>query len=114
MQGSRSPSEWGHKEANPPPTSARGARRTVTEQDLQRLCTSTLPVDEVYIGSGAEKLGIPRSKWATPFRYGPDEIRDVPLLKYKDYLDESGLVRAVEELEGITLLCECGAAEGCH
>ena len=29
-------------------------------------------------------------------------------------MDESGLVRAVEELEGMTLLCECGAAEGCH
>ena len=29
-------------------------------------------------------------------------------------MDESGLVRAGEELEGMTLLGECGATEGCH
>ena len=86
----------------------------LTEQDVYRLRTSTLPTDEVYIGHGWGSRVSQGLCGQTPSSVSRGRTVMLLLLEYEDYLDESGLGRAVRKLQGKTLLCECGGDEGCH
>jgi len=69
---------------------------------------------DVYCGRGSRKLGLPRSKWANPFRIGRDGTREQVIAKHRSWLPtQPHLIAALDELRGRTLGCHC-APEACH
>jgi hypothetical protein len=69
---------------------------------------------DVYCGRGSRKLRLPPSKWANPFRIGPDGTREQVIAKHKRWiLNQPQLLAALEELRGQTLGCHC-APQACH
>ncbi len=69
---------------------------------------------DVYCGRGSRRLGLPRSKWANPFRIGRDGTREQVIAKHKRWLPtQPHLIAALDELRGQTLGCHC-APEPCH
>jgi hypothetical protein len=69
---------------------------------------------DVYCGRGSRKLGLPRSKWANPFRIGRDGTREQVIAKHKSWLPtQPQLIAALDALRGRTLGCHC-APEACH
>lgn len=68
---------------------------------------------DIYCGRGSRRLGLPRSKWANPFRIGPDGTREEVIAKHKRWLPtQLHLMAALDELRGRTLGCHC--VEACH
>ena len=65
-----------------------------------------------YIRRGGR--GVESSKWANPFRIGPDGDREEVLEKYEGHLRSTGLKKEIGELEERTLLCHCGIHQRCH
>lgn len=53
------------------------------------------------------------SKWGNPYEIGKDGTRDDVIVKYCDYLRDSGLINDIEELRGFDLICWC-APKPCH
>lgn len=69
---------------------------------------------DVYCGRGSRNRGLPRSKWANPFRIGRDGTREQVIAKHKRWLpSQPQLLAALEELRGQTLGCHC-APKACH
>ena len=69
---------------------------------------------DIYCGRGSRKLELPRSKWANPFRIGPDGTREQVIAKHKQrVLRQPQLLACLDELRGRTLGCHC-APEPCH
>jgi hypothetical protein len=69
---------------------------------------------DVYCGRGSRRLGLAPSKWANPFRIGPDGTREQVIAKHKQWiLNQPEILAALEELRGQTLGCHC-APEACH
>jgi hypothetical protein len=69
---------------------------------------------DIYCGRGSRKLGLPRSKWANPFRIGPDGTREEVIAKHKGWIPtQPHLMAALDELRGRTLGCHC-APRACH
>jgi hypothetical protein len=69
---------------------------------------------DVYIGRANRRYGLPTSKWANPFRIGPDGTREEVLCKYRHWLfDQPGLMADLNELRGKRLGCWC-APKPCH
>lgn len=67
---------------------------------------------DVYIGraSGNYKA----SKWANPFKIGPDGSREEVIKKYANWiLSQPQLINSLSELEGKVLGCWC-KPESCH
>ena len=73
-------------------------RRKLTEDDVVLLRNGNLPKEIVYIGRGSNRWGLPRSKWANPFRMTSRATRDGVIADFERYLDESGLTKDLEEL----------------
>lgn len=68
----------------------------------------------VWIGNGLPKLGLRRSKWASPFVIGRDGDREECRERYREYLEGTPeLMRQLGFLRGATLVCTC-APEPCH
>ena len=60
---------------------------------------------EVGVPAGANYFGR-GSKWANPFRIGPDGDRATVIAKYARWLhDQHHLLRALDELRGRDLVC---------
>ena len=59
-------------------------------------------------------MGLPRSKWANPYRITADRSREEALVLYERFLGDSGFVGQVAELKGKTLLCHCVPGLRCH
>jgi hypothetical protein len=77
---------------------------------LQRRGGVVLRPYDVYIGRAMYQGGwrLPASKWANPFRIGPDGTRRDVLEKFERYLrDSPSLLRDLPELEGLRLGCWC-------
>jgi Domain of unknown function (DUF4326) len=69
---------------------------------------------DVYCGRGSHKLGLPRSKWANPFRIGHDGTREQVIAKHRSWLPtQPHLMAALAELRGRTLGCHC-TPQACH
>jgi Domain of unknown function (DUF4326) len=69
---------------------------------------------DVYCGRGSRKLGLPRSKWANPFRIGRDGTHEQVIAKHRSWLPtQPHLMAALDELRGRTLGCHC-APQACH
>jgi len=69
---------------------------------------------DIYCGRGSRKLGLPRSKWANPFRIGRDGTREQVIAKHRQLvLSQPQLLAALQALRGQTLGCHC-APEPCH
>ena len=69
---------------------------------------------DVYIGRANPRYRLPRSKWANPFKIGPDGDREQVIAKYRAYvLSRPDLVAARPELQGKVLGCWC-APPPCH
>jgi hypothetical protein len=67
---------------------------------------SGIPAGAIYIGRG--------SKWGNPFRIGPDGDRATVIAKYERWLrDQRHLLRALDDLRGLQLVCFC-APLACH
>lgn len=64
-----------------------------------------LPYNSIYIGRP--------SKWGNPFIIGKDGDREEVILKYKEYLFNSGLIDDIHEIEGKDLVCWCSPLP-CH
>jgi len=65
-----------------------------------------VPAGAVYIGRG--------SKWGNPFRIGPDGDRVTVITKHEHWLaDQHHLLRALDALRGLDLICFC-APLACH
>ena len=56
-------------------------------------------LDYVYIGRP--------TKWGNPYEIGEDGTREEVIVKYIDYLYESGLYKDIMELDGKILGCWC-------
>jgi hypothetical protein len=73
-----------------------------------------VPAGAVYIGRQMPWLGLPRSRWANPFKIGRDGSRAEVISKYRDYLlSRPQLMAALPELRGTDLACWC-SPEPCH
>ena len=69
---------------------------------------------DVYIGRANPRYRLGRSKWANPFKPGPDGDRDAVLAKYRDWIQtQPELLAQVGELRGKVLACWC-KPEACH
>lgn len=69
---------------------------------------------DVYIGRAMPRRGLKASRWANPFRIGPDGTRDEVIDKYAEWLDaQPELLACLPELAGKVLGCWC-APERCH
>jgi Domain of unknown function (DUF4326) len=67
---------------------------------------SGIPAGAIYIGRG--------SKWGNPFRIGPDGDRATVIAKHDHWLrDQHHLLRALDDLRGLHLVCFC-APLACH
>lgn len=68
----------------------------------------------VYIGRAVPRRRLAASKWANPFKIGPDGTRDEVIARYRAYLlARPDLVADVGSLQGQRLGCWC-APEACH
>ena len=73
-----------------------------------------VPAGALYIGRQMPWLGLPRSRWANPFKIGRDGSRAEVIGKYRDYLlSRPELMAALPELRGTDLACWC-SPEPCH
>lgn len=69
---------------------------------------------DVYIGRENLHHALQASRWANPFKIGPDGTRGEVLEKYGRYLrDTPRLVAALPSLLGKRLVCWC-SPRGCH
>jgi hypothetical protein len=69
---------------------------------------------DLYIGRANPRYRLGRSKWANPFKLGPDGDRDQVLAKYRDWIQtQPELLAQVGELRGKVLACWC-KPEACH
>jgi hypothetical protein len=69
---------------------------------------------DVYIGRQNRFPPFPRSRWANPYKIGPDGDRAQVIDQYAErFLFRPDLLAAVEELRSKTLACWC-APEACH
>lgn len=64
-------------------------------------------------GSEKEIFHYKSSKWANPFKVSQNCPLEASLKKYRQYLDDSGLINALEELRGYTMGCWCNSHK-CH
>jgi len=65
-----------------------------------------IPAGAIYIGRG--------SRWGNPFRIGQDGDRATVIVKYERWLvDQHHLLRTLDELRGLDLVCFC-APRPCH
>jgi hypothetical protein len=59
-----------------------------------------VPDDAVYVGRAMRFVGVPKSKWANPFKIGPDGGRIEVMEKYRAYLESRpDLLADLHELE---------------
>ena len=73
------------------------------------IATTEMTDGHIYIGRSA-RFG--PSKWGNPFKghvYG----RKNAILKYEEYLFKSGLIKEIDSLQGLILVCHC-APLPCH
>ncbi len=82
-------------------------------------CTHVVHVDEmththdIYIGRRNNRLGLPQSPFANPFRIGRDGTRDEVLARYRAWLlNRPDLMADIVQLHGRTLACFCAPPEG--
>jgi len=69
---------------------------------------------DIYIGRRNNRLGLPESIWANPYKIGPDGDRETVIEKYRAWLLRSPyLVLQIPELRGRNLGCYC-IPEPCH
>lgn len=69
---------------------------------------------DVYIGRAVPRRRLPRSKWANPFRIGPDGTREQVIQKYRTYLQtRHDLLQSLPVLANARLGCWC-APDPCH
>ena len=74
------------------------------------------PDNYVYIGRAMPRYKLPESKWANPYRIGPDGTRLEVLAEYDTALPEINggrLLQSVGELKGKVLVCWC-KPNPCH
>ena len=89
-------------------------RRKVTQEELRLLSQGSLGAEVgVYIGRGG-RGGVPRSKWANPYKVGVNGSRTEVIALYGKHLHDSGLHTQVGDLRGRVLLCHCREEEPCH
>lgn len=68
----------------------------------------------VYIGRANPRRGFKASKWANPFKIGPDGTRASAIEGFRLYLrGRLDLVMSIEELDGKVLGCWC-KPDACH
>lgn len=68
----------------------------------------------VYIGRANARYGLPQSKFANPFKIGPDGDRDQVIAKYRAYvLSRPDLLEALADINYARLGCWC-SPEKCH
>ncbi len=68
----------------------------------------------VYIGRAVPRRRLRASKWANPFKIGPDGTREEVIARYRAYLlERPDLLAEVSSLQGQRLGCWC-APEACH
>jgi hypothetical protein len=77
-----------------------------------------VPPGAVYIGDRMRRwaCGLPKSKWANPFKIIRDGTRDEVIEKFERWLGEpeqANLMAALPELRGKDLACWC-APKACH
>ena len=77
------------------------------------MCKGTLPEGLVYVGRTPGPGG-KRSKWANPFRIGPQGSREEVVEKYCRLAAPRFSEVDLKELGGKVLLCHCGERELCH
>lgn len=71
----------------------------------------------VYIGRAMPRYGLPASKWANPYRIGPNCTREQAIKQYFEYLQRRpDLMDALPELRGKVLACWCKTSPDvpCH
>lgn len=70
---------------------------------------------DIYIGRRMNRLGLPQSRWANPFRIdAKNNSREDVIAEYRTYLERSPeLLAALPELQGKVLGCWC-APNLCH
>ena len=93
----------------------RPKRLQVTEAQLKEMGGKKTYIleDGIYIGRGG-RHGVPRSKWANPYKVGVHgSIADVIRL-FGQHLAGSDFVLDLDELEGRNLLCHCPVGSPCH
>ncbi len=74
----------------------------------------TDPSYTVYIGRAVPRRRLTASKWANPFKIGPDGTREEVIAKYRAYLlKRPDLLADIGSLQGQRLGCWC-APEACH
>lgn len=70
---------------------------------------------DVYIGRAVPRRRLAASKWANPYKIGPDGTRDEVVAKFKAYLmTRPDLLSALPELRGKRLGCWCKPDHACH
>ena len=68
---------------------------------------------DVYTGRQNPRYRLGRSKWANPFKIGPDGSREEVMAKYRAWIQEQPeLLAALPELAGKRLACWCRPPEG--
>lgn len=68
---------------------------------------------DVYIGRAEPRSGLPKTKWANPYRLGLHGTR-TDIAKYRDFLLRRGdLLAALPEIKGKVLGCWC-FPRACH
>jgi hypothetical protein len=73
-----------------------------------------VPEGSVYVGRAMRWVGVKKSKWANPFKIGPDGTREEVKAKYHDWLlTRPELVAALPELRDKDLAC-WSADTCCH
>ena len=69
---------------------------------------------DVYIGRKNRRVGLPRSKWANPFRIGCDGNRQAVIRMYRNWIvTQEHLLVCLHELKNKRLGCWCYPKE-CH
>jgi len=73
----------------------------------------TDPSYTVYIGRAVPRRRLAASKWANPFKIGPDGTRDEVITRYRAYLlERPDLLADVGSLQGERLGCWCAPPGG--
>ena len=93
------------------------ARISIEELDFRIKTTrgkpAELPAEHVYIGQGHHSHRLIRNKWASPFLPGIHGTASDCVGFYLDHIRKQGLVDQIQELQGMTLVCDCRPGEPC-
>ena len=73
-----------------------------------------LPLDHIYIGQGSSAHSVMPTKWSSPFSPGVHGSASECVALYLDHIWKQGLMDQIEELRGMTLVCDCEPDEPCR